>query len=161
MPILYRDIFVALDREQINYLVAGGFAVNLHQVQRATVDLDLILDLNESNVLKFVGVATQLGFKPRVPVAAIDLANAEKRHEWIREKGMMVFSFHNPQNPFETIDIFVEEPKPFADLASRQLVVEAFGVKIKVLGRDDLIELKIKAGRDKDLYDVKQLQKSR
>mgnify|MGYP001569947502 FL=1 len=37
--------------------------------------------------------------------------------------------------------------------------VEAFGVKISVVGLDDLIEMKLKAGRDKDLFDVEQLKK--
>lgn len=41
--VAYKDLFVALEKHKIEYLVAGGFAVNFHQVNRATADLDLIL----------------------------------------------------------------------------------------------------------------------
>jgi hypothetical protein len=43
----YKKLFLNLFEHNIRYLVAGGFAVNLHQVQRATVDIDLILDLKK------------------------------------------------------------------------------------------------------------------
>ncbi len=43
----YAHIFKALSEAKVRYLVAGGIAVNLHQVMRATVDLDLILTFGE------------------------------------------------------------------------------------------------------------------
>lgn len=47
---------------------------------------------------------TDLGFRPRVPINATDFADEAKRKAWIEEKGMMVFTFINPQNPLETRD---------------------------------------------------------
>ncbi|HLG18482.1 MAG TPA: hypothetical protein VI895_01535 [Bdellovibrionota bacterium] len=133
--------------------------MNFHQVQRATVDLDLIVHLERKNVLAFVEMVSHLGFKPRLPVDAKDFADAHKRKEWIEEKGMMVFSFIHPGNPFEVIDVFSQEPKPFQELAGRQLLVDAFGIKIRVIGKMDLIEMKDRAGRDKDLFDAAELRK--
>ena len=46
--ISYKKLFVELYENKIKYLVAGDLAVNLHQVQRATVDLDLIVHLEKS-----------------------------------------------------------------------------------------------------------------
>ena len=155
----YRELFIEFERAELQYLVAGGFAVNFHQVQRATVDLDLILRLEPNNIRKFVSIMTTAGFKPRAPVDAVDLADEMKRQEWIKSKGMMVFSFFHSANPFEIVDVFIDEPKPFELLDQGKLVVEAFGVKIKVLGKKDLIEMKKSAGRDKDLFDISQLVK--
>lgn len=154
----YKDIFIAFDRAKVKYLVAGGFAVNFHHVNRATVDLDLILHLEENNILKFNEVMTELGFKPRLPVDGKDLADADKRREWITEKNMVVFSYIHPQHHFALIDVFVEEPKPFAEMDRQKLIVKAFGAKIPVVGLNDLIELKQQAARPKDLLDIQMLK---
>jgi hypothetical protein len=157
--VLYQDLFKALGENKVEYLVAGGFAVNFHNVQRATADLDLIVHLEEKNIKKFIKLITQIGYLPRLPVSALDFADSKIRKKWIEEKNMLVFSFYNPKLKFETIDIFVEEPKPFLQLVSRRLDVKAFGIIIPVVGVEDLIEMKVKAGREKDLFDVAQLRK--
>lgn len=157
----YIQIFQALAKANAQYLVVGGVALNLHQVIRATVDLDLIVHLDPDNVRAFVGVMTALGFRPKAPVNPTDLAIAEKREEWIVEKGMIVFSFVNPSNPMEIIDVFVREPRPFQELYRRRYDVKAFNTTIPVIGIDDLIALKKEAGRPKDLYDIKMLKEKK
>lgn len=159
MIIPYRDLFIAMAQRGIRYLVAGGFAVNFHQVQRATMDLDLIVWLERDNILRFLDMAEELGFVPRLPVLALDFADANTRQDWIEQKGMMVFSLVHRHNPFETIDIFSQEPAPFDELAGRALQIKVFGVTVPVVGRDDLIAMKKRAGRDKDLFDIAQLEK--
>lgn len=155
----YRKLFEALFKNKIRYLVAGGVAVNLHQVNRATVDLDLIVHLESANVKQFVKMMLALGYKPKLPVKAEDFAKKEIRKKWGEEKNMMVFSFIHPQNPFEIIDVFVEEPRPFDELERNKVEVKAFDVTIPVIGLEDLIDMKKKAGRETDLFDVQQLEK--
>lgn len=156
--VAYKDLFVALEKYKIEYLVAGGFAVNFHQVNRATADLDLILHLKNDNVIRFNKMMKDLGYVPRVPVKADDFANKQIRKQWMEEKGMVVFSFIQPHNPLELIDIFVEEPSPYDELEKNKLVVEAFGAKIFVVGLEDLLALKKSAGRPKDLLDIELLR---
>lgn len=155
----YKTIFEELEAKQVEYLIAGGFAVNFHKVQRSTIDLDLVLHLTEPNVLKFIGIMKALGFVPRLPVNPENFANPKIRQEWIKEKNMMVFSFNHKSNPLEVIDIFVEEPKPFIELYANRLEVPLGDIMLKVIGKDDLIEMKEKAGRSKDLYDILELRK--
>jgi predicted homoserine dehydrogenase-like protein len=57
------------------------------------------------------------------------------------------------------IDIFVKEPKPFKDLWAKRLEVAAFGIKLMVIGKKDLMALKRKAGRAKDVFDLEELKK--
>lgn len=157
--ILYQQIFQELKKCNVRYLVAGGFAVNFHNVQRATVDLDLIIHLERENILRFVEMMTSFGFLPRVPVDPKQFADPTIRSEWITEKGMMVLTFFNPKNVLEIVDVFVQEPQPFEELESRGIQVSAFGVTIEVVGREDLIAMKRLAGRDKDLFDILQLER--
>ena len=144
----YRKIFQELEKRKIRYLVAGGFAVNFHKVQRATVDLDLIIHLQPKNILALVAMMTALGYKPRLPIDPREFADMKKRSSWIEDKGMLVFSFLNPTNPFELIDIFTKEPKPFDSLWRRRLDIAVFGIKIR-------------AGREKDIFDAKELKKQK
>lgn len=153
----YKDIFLALNRAKVRYLVAGGVAVNLHGIDRATVDLDLIVHLELRNALKFTRVMTKLGYAPKVPVKAEEFADPVKCKSWIKDKNMIVFSFINLKEPMELIDIFVEEPVPFEELYERRTKRAAFGTFIPVVSLRDLIRMKEKAGRPKDVFDLSYL----
>ena len=156
---LYREVFEALARENVQYLVAGGFAVNFHQVQRATVDLDLVVHLESTNLKKFLKSLKDLGYQPRLPVDPALFADEKTRSEWIKNKNLKVFSFVHTSRRFEVIDVFSEEPAPFDELFSRRLELAAFGTTIPVVGKNDLIQMKRLAARDKDLFDIQQLEK--
>jgi hypothetical protein len=155
----YKDLFLALHQAKVRYLVAGGFAVNFHGVQRATVDLDLVLYLEKHNIQTAFELLKTLGYEPRLPVQAEQFSDPDIRKSWIQEKGMTVFSFYNPKNPFETLDVFVDEPLPFEELEREKLEVKSFGAIIPVIGKAHLIQLKKQVGRDKDLFDISQLEK--
>jgi hypothetical protein len=159
MTVPYKDILLALAKSKVRYLVAGGFAVNFHNYNRSTADLDLIIHLEPKNAEIFDAMMTDLGYRPRVPVSGKDLGDESKRREWIMEKNMVVFTYINPNNPMEIIDIFVEEPKPFEEMYKDRLVSDVFDVKINVVGYDDLVEMKKKAGRPKDQIDLLELEK--
>lgn len=157
----YSDILRAISHAGVRYLVAGGVALNLHQLMRMTVDLDLIIHLEVNNVKKFVHVMKTLGFQPKVPVDPMDFADEQKRKSWIMEKNMVVFSFINLKNPMEMVDVFVQEPYPFDELYQRRYDVQVGDATVAVLGAEDLIALKEAAGRAKDLYDIKLLKDRR
>lgn len=157
----YKNLLLALADSGVEYLVAGGFAVNFHNVNRATADLDLIIHLVEDNIIEFDKIMQKLGYQPRLPVTGQQFAKKGNREKWIQEKNLVVFSYINPNNPFELIDIFAEEPLPYTELYKNRLDVNAFGITIPVVGLNDLIKLKQQAGRTKDLFDVKMLEEQR
>ena len=52
----YEAVFRSLYKERIKYLVAGGIAVNLYGVLRATANLDVFLWMGDpKNIEKSVG----------------------------------------------------------------------------------------------------------
>lgn len=112
--IKFESLFSGLNKAKVRYLVVGGIAVNLYGIERATADIDLVVDLEEGNLNRFIASMKELNFKPKVPVKLEDFANKEKRDVWIKEKGMLVFSLFDPENPFFLLDIFVEIPFNFS-----------------------------------------------
>ena len=52
----FERLFSVLNRNKIRYLVVGGIAVNLYGIERATADIDLVVDLEDRNLKRFVSV---------------------------------------------------------------------------------------------------------
>ena len=49
---IFKEIFKALNKGGVKYIVVGGVAVNLHGYLRATGDLDILVLLETSNLEK-------------------------------------------------------------------------------------------------------------
>lgn len=151
-------VFQALETAKIRYLVVGGVAVVLHGYPRFTGDIDLVLSLERANVLAAVKALGGLGYKPRAPVHAEDFADPAVRRSWVEEKGLTVFSLWSPSYPATDIDVFVEEPFPFDEAYGRALHAQLEMCVIHVASIADLIDLKQRAGRPKDLEDIRMLR---
>ena len=158
MRIIYEEIFDALNKAKVRYLVVGGVAVTLHGVQRLTVDLDLAIALDEINVLRTVNVFHQLGFVPRMPVKAEDLAKKDKRKEWREKKNMLTFSFFREEREFETIDIIIDFPLDFEQCYARRIQLDRDNISIPLIDIIDLIEMKNRANRKQDISDIEFLK---
>lgn len=155
----YTDLFRALNAAGVRYLVAGGFAVNLHGYVRLTVDLDLALAMDDANLSAALDVLARLGYEPRVPVPAADLAIPEKRREWIEGKGALVFTFVQPDQPHHHVDVFLELPFDFEGVWAARTEVPVGDVRLPVLDLETLISMKKTSGRPRDLSDVEQLER--
>jgi len=123
----------------------------LHGYLRATVDLDLVIQLEPQNVRRAIHVFKQLGFEPRVPVPIESFEDEGERARWVREKNATVFSLWHPEEPGFLVDLFIEEPFDFAARYQRAAVVRLDDQEVRVLSIDDLVEMKRAAGRPQDL----------
>lgn len=159
MAIFYEEVLRALDAASIRYVLVGGVAVVMHGVPRTTADLDIAIDLEESNVRRLVEVMTALGFVPRAPVGALELASAERRRTWIADKHMAAFTFHRPGRPLDEVDVLIDPPLPFAELAAGADIVEAEGLRLPIAGIRHLIRMKEQAGRAQDVADADALRR--
>ncbi len=151
-------VIEALNKHEVRYVVVGGFAAYLHGSPRLTVDLDLVVDLDPPQTRKAIGALLSMGMQSRLPVDPYQFADKAIREAWIREKNMVVFSLFDATAPGFILDLFVREPKSFDLLYANRKVVEADGLVIPLCGIHDLIEMKILAGRPKDLLDVETLK---
>lgn len=143
----------ALDAAGVRHAIAGGYAVALHGAVRGTVDVDLVLCLREEDFVKAEQVLKGLGLQSRQPVSATEVFRF--REEYIRNRNMLAWSFSNPSNPAEIVDILIAE-----DLSGRHTVkIRVQGRSLAVLSKKDLIEMKTRSGRPQDLEDVAALKR--
>ena len=76
----FERLFKRLNAAKVKYLVIGGVAVNLHGYSRVTVDLDILISLEPSNVRRFVDMIKRLGWKPRVTVDVEAFTDSVERY---------------------------------------------------------------------------------
>ena len=151
-------IFQSLNEAGVKYLLAGGLAVVAHGYVRFTADIDIILGMDGKNLTSAMQVFDSLGYKPRAPVKLNDFISSKKRSEWIEKKGLTVFSLWNPDEPATEVDIFVEVPIDFNKAYLQGVDFKIMeDISAKVLNLTDLISLKKKAARPKDLDDIDKL----
>ena len=156
---LFKNLFSSLNKESVKYMVAGGIAVNLYGIERATADIDIVLKVDEKNLSKFVRVAKKLGLQPRLPLALDDLIDGEKRKSWIVDKDMVVYSLYDAKNPFFLLDIFVQEPFHFEEVYEKRKKIEFENTVIPLVPIKALIAMKENSDRPQDKADVFYLKK--
>jgi hypothetical protein len=154
----YENVFRTLQKNNIRYAVAGGVALVLHGVVRLTADLDLIVDLERNNLQCFIEAMKELGYRPRLPVEAVDLLEPATREQWKREKRMEAFSFVDPTQPMTLIDVFIEEKVPFQEILRELVPMTARGITIPVVSLSHLKRLKKAASRPQDLADIEAIE---
>ena len=155
---LYEELFRGLAAARIRYVVVGGVALVLHGVVRFTADLDLLVALDPENLEAFLAAVEDLGYKPKLPLRAGDLANPRTRAEWKETRGMQVFTFYHPQRPVELVDVFIDEPIDFAAVERDKRIFTARGVEIPAISILHLKQLKALSGRPQDLADIQALE---
>ena len=154
---LYQEIFEALNKAKINYLVCGGAAVILFGYPRLTADLDLIVSLEKENLENLYNVLIKLGYRLKIPIKKEEFVEKETLQELAREKNMKVVSFYNLKDPFKIIDIGVNLPG-IPEILKNKKHVRVKNSDIPIISIDDLIKMKKDAARPQDLIDVENLE---
>lgn len=153
-------IFGALNSAQAKYLVVGGLAVNAYGYLRFTNDIDLFIALDPENIIATIKTLNGIGFHPKIPVTAEQLADPILRESWRSGKNMLVLQLWSDLHRQTPIDIFVFEPFPFDEAYRRATEFEvAKDFWVPVVPLDRLLQMKTSAGRPQDLHDIEQLKK--
>ncbi len=153
----YGEVFKALNKAKVKYVVAGGVAVVMHGYRRHTDDLDLYVLLETKNLERFFEALRSAGYSPKAPATKDQFMDNKQREKWKKEKGMIVFSFCENDPPFKLIDMFVDEPIKFEEIYKEKAIVKVGSISIPVISVKHLIRLKKQAGRDRDKNDIIQL----
>lgn len=143
----YRDLFSILNTYKVRYLVVGAYATAFYTEPRFTKDLDIWVDPEIKNA-KFLTEALKHFGAPLKGVSLKDFLNENLIYQIgiapIRVDIMMGLSG-------------LEFGRAWS---SRRRSVYA-GIPISILGKDELIYTKKRAGREQDLLDVKKLTRRR
>ncbi|HEY2142190.1 MAG TPA: DUF6036 family nucleotidyltransferase [Solirubrobacteraceae bacterium] len=140
-------IFAALDAHEVEYIVIGGIAVQVHGHVRMTNDVDLIPSPDPANLGRLAAALNALDARilnPGSEHLSIDAAMLPRATLW------------QMTTRCGDIDILHEAPgaAPYPQLRDRALVVTLGDLAIQFAGRDDLIRMKRARGRPVDLADV-------
>ena len=157
----YYEIFRALNKNQIKYIIVGGLAVNFHNVPRLTNDIDLLLSMDKENLQRFIELMKELDYTPRLPVEPESLLDSELLDQWIKERNLKAFSFYNKKESYQVIDIVVVHNLDFEKAYERRFERQLNDTTISIVSIEDLIEMKRLSGREHDLNDIEMLEKAK
>lgn len=155
---LFEQVFRELNKAHVKYLVIGGVAVNLYGYARFTGDLDLLISLTDENVKKMDAVMRKLKYSERLPVSIFELGNKKQVKKWMKEKNLKAYTFNPPRNNPLQIDVVIEDSFRFPTLYKRKVIKSMGKLKIPVVSIRDIIAMKKKAARNKDMIDLEILK---
>ncbi|MEA3306952.1 MAG: hypothetical protein U9Q34_04105 [Elusimicrobiota bacterium] len=146
------EIVKIFKKNKIKFAIVGGYAVALHGAVRGTVDLDIVLELDKKSFIAVESALKSMGLVSRLPINAEQVFDF--RLEYIKNKNLIAWSFWNPENPIELVDIILSY-----DLKGHKIKhVKSDGVNLPILAIAELIKMKQKSGRVQDMEDIKALE---
>jgi len=154
------ELLQDLVNASVKFVVCGGVACVLQGVERSTYDLDIAVDLEDENLKRIIDITKKFNLIPRIPEPVENLLINEKRQEWTEKKGALVYTFVSEANPLQ-IDIFLKYPIDFENLYNNSDKVIIGNTEFLISSKEDLVFAKkrIEPVRDKDMIDIKELEK--
>jgi hypothetical protein len=146
------EVTDALEKEKIPYAVVGGYALALQGLVRATMDVDLVIDLKLLDFERTERTFEKLGLSPRLPVRGHEVFKMRK--EYIEKRNLIAWSFVDYKNPTRQIDVIITLDRRKIEI--KQIAVS--GRKISVASLEALLKMKRASARPQDLIDVKNIE---
>ena len=155
----YLDLFKALEKHEVRYLLVGGLAMNLHGVPRATMDVDIVLALDPANLKSFLDMAKALRLRPVAPLNMDGLLDSIQRQKWVKEKNMLAFALRPPDLNGPTVDVLIDPPMDIEAALKRTVKRDVKGVNVSLISIADLVQLKEQSAREQDRSDIEHLHR--
>lgn len=149
---LLYNIIDAFTKAKLKYALVGGYALALHGIVRATLDIDLVLSLKLSDFELAEKTLKQLGLQSRLPVRAQDIIKMRK--EYIENRNLIAWSFVDYHDPSKLVDILITKDLKELDVET----ISVGGRKINVISLKELLKMKTEAGRPQDLVDIQNIK---
>lgn len=146
-PLDAQKILGELTRQEVDYVLVGGLAVQTHGSTRMTNDVDLIPAPDPHNLARLATALNELRaqvLNPGHEDTEIDARMLPRARIW------------QLATPHGDIEVLHDAPgaAPYEELRERALVISLDEARVPVVGRDDLIRMKLARGRPVDKADV-------
>ena len=155
---IYQDIIREFNRHKVKFVLVGGIALNLHGGNRATQDMDILVEMSSKNLTNAVETLTKLGYSTKLSVNPLDISKKDIRKSWIEEKNMKAFNFFKGEKSYEEVDIIIESPIDYETAAKDAKIIKIEGDTLPVISLRNLIKMKEVTGRDIDKMEIKALR---
>lgn len=140
----FREFIESLNSNGVKYLLLGGYAIAFHGHPRYTKDLDIWVELSETNAEKILQALEDFGF-----------GGLELTKDDFLLVGQVVQLGYSPNR----IDV-INSPSgvDFAECYACRLEIEIDGITISLIDLENLKKNKKAAGRLQDLADLEKLE---
>lgn len=146
MRILLEDVFKKvvsfLNKEKLEYIIIGGIAAGALGEPRLTADVDVDILLDKRDISNFLNKAIKAGFK----------ADRQKCLKTARGSGVFQIGYGDYHIDFIIASIELER-----EAFKRRTPIRLYGLKAYFPTPEDLILLKIIAGRAQDSLDAERI----
>lgn len=147
-----RDLIKSLEKSKIEYAVVGGYALALHGIVRATMDVDLVVNVSEATLSKVERALGDLGLTSRLPIRAKEVA--QFREEYIQRRNLIAWSFVDFQDQTRQVDILI--PYDLKGMGVERM--KWGGLRVSVVDLPTLLKMKLEAARPQDLIDAEKIR---
>ena len=140
----FREFVQLLNKNDVQYMIVGGYAVGIHGHPRYTGDLDIWLLPEKENVKKILVCIKEFGF---------DSLNITE-DDLIKEGNIIQLGY-----PPLRIDLLTSiDGVSFHECYPNRKTITIADLPVNFIGYDDLIKNKKASGRHQDLGDIDNLQ---
>lgn len=139
----YIEFLKLLNKNKVEYLLIGGFAVNYYGYPRTTHDLDLWANNNPHNSIKLLQAIDDFGFDVNIL-------------KDVHLKGKDPIKLPHDTISFKKIEILadISGVYDFSKAYENKVMTSYDDVEIPFINYEDLIKNKLSSGRAKDLDDI-------
>lgn len=141
-----KDLIALFTKNNVKYVLVGGFAVNYYGYVRTTQDIDILLYPFKKNAKKIMKSLKEFGFgKAGIP------------QEYFETEGTAIHLGVEP-NRIDLVTYLkgVSNDQIFANMNQ----VDYEGIKINIISFKDLLDCKRSSDRQRDLADAEELEKT-
>lgn len=142
LPDDFKDFLNSLNKNSVEYLLLGGWAVGMYGAPRATGDMDVFIAVDDDNLDRLQSALYEFG-APTVP----------KEH--FKDIGR-VFRMGRPPIRIEILN--QASGIDFRESYNRRNKLTIDGTDITIIALADLLKNKAASGREKDIADLKNLE---
>jgi len=147
------DVFAALDRHGVEYVVIGGVAVQAHGNPRTTLDVDFVAAPELANTERLAAAFKDL--QARLLGVDAELVGVDPQDgRDLLEGGNFALATTAGRVDLWTHPEDLKGCPSWPQLTGRAEKFIVRGIPITVVGKDDLLSMKRAAGRDKDKADI-------
>lgn len=139
---LFRSLVRAFGERGLRWYVFGAQAVVAHGRPRLTADVDATVERGDMTPAEIAALLGQNDFELRFPLS-------EER----AETGRLLPMVHTPSAI--PLDLVIAGSGLDDEFLDRARVVDVGGVEVPVISPEDLLAMKVLAGRPKDLADIR------
>jgi len=143
LPEDFKEFLSLLNKNKVKYLLLGGWAVGIYATPRATADMDVFISVEDDNLEKLLKALYEFG-----------AISVPKEH--FKEPGRI---FRMGRSPIRIEIINQASGINFNNCYKSRNKVNVDGIEISVISPNDLLINKQASGREKDIADLKSLEK--